>query len=489
MSRWSTRHTRGNLDVPSALYSSSTVRLQQQTPQQWTREVPETIQKRVQEAHRKLFGELQSTPGQNPGERSPRTGRKLLKKQLKGHAYADYVAPGVDDMKFRDYVDPEVDWNWEYKKYLEKMGDLKSKDKERDGFKPKWHVHQDVQEFNQSLTNYNTDDEYPTESEDEELLDNREESDIRFKIHNLLERLEEKQQQVQERQSEESPELTSEQNEHLQHIKEQLDAYENQISRFSQKLEGGSGNEEADVAVPSPEMQTALEEADQDGELQKAADEIREYMKQITLENFDVGWQNETNEAEEQQSLNIDIDAIEKEIEPEVLKVLESQDENGGNEESDMYKDSPNYDDPVYNSRPYASFEVFRSGLLAKGNDATQLLPELKELLAMSTYESQNYSLLESEIESDESDIERDLQGLPKSQVYRQRLVVANWLKQGIEWIEQESEHSDDGKHRLQLFSNFVTSDKANECWKKEKNILDSYANLIASKFSSNVSQ
>eukprot|EP01138_Halocafeteria_seosinensis_P007467 gb/GECG01007632.1/.p1 GENE.gb/GECG01007632.1/~~gb/GECG01007632.1/.p1 ORF type:complete len:478 (+),score=96.56 gb/GECG01007632.1/:1-1434(+) len=443
-----------------------------------------TRMERIQEAQRRLFGQLQPSVGSQDGERSPRTSRKLLKKHLRGHAYVDYVAAGPKEMKFRDYVDPDVDWHWEYKRYLDQMGDLKTKDKERDGFKPKWHRHKDVDRFNETLTHYKTDDEYPSDSDEDALLDDKEEAELRLKIQDLLDNMQLKEQEREEEegagQTSASQTVSAEEQEKLDNIRAHIQEYQRRAEMFSltdaYNIDKQDDDPQANPSVINqPEKFT--ENVENVDAMKEMADDIRNGLQQLQNMGFDLGIrQNEDTLP------SIDEEAVEKEVESDVAGIVEADDSANAETKAshEDESDDGNENRSVFNSRAYAAYDVLSTGLLAENMEVDNLLPHFRELLAMSTYESQHYSLLETDIESDDSEVERDTKGLKQSQVYGQRLATANWLYEGVQMCEEGKK---EGTRRLQLFSNFLVSEEAEKCWKAEKNILDAYANHVALKF------
>ena len=80
-------------------------------------------------------------------------GRKWLKAMNKGPAMMRYVAPLLDEYKFRGVQDPKAFFEYEYKQYLKQTADPKYEKvlKNRDGFRPEVHGLYKAREMSQSL--------------------------------------------------------------------------------------------------------------------------------------------------------------------------------------------------------------------------------------------------------------------------------------------------------------------------------------------------
>jgi hypothetical protein len=205
--------------------------------------------------------------------------------------------------------------------------------------------------------------------------------------------------------------------------------------------------------ISNPELFN--ESIENEDAMQEMAADIRKGLQQLHGMGFNVGIQ------ENEDSLpSIDEESMQQETGSEVASIIEADDSGRAEQDSQDNEVDDTKTDAVHNSRAYAAYDVLRSGLIAEDMDVSKLLPQFRELLAMSTYESQHYSLLETDIESDDSDADRNTKGLKQSEVYSQRLAIANWLYDGVKMCEEEKE---EGTHRLKLFSNFLVSGEAEQ--------------------------
>lgn len=95
-------------------------------------------------ASRRIFGTAMPHEG---------GGRKWLKAMNKGPAMMRYVAPLLDEYKFRGVQDPKAFFEYEYKQYLKQTADPKYEKvlKNRDGFRPEVHGLYKAREMSQNL--------------------------------------------------------------------------------------------------------------------------------------------------------------------------------------------------------------------------------------------------------------------------------------------------------------------------------------------------